>query len=118
MAFSGPTPSPAQTDEQPHATTINWLPICVFTALLMLLFAPVLVSMAKEWGTDEDMGHGMFVPVIAIWIAWQKRDELSKLPVKSSYWGFLFLLWGGLQLFAATLGVELFLARTAFLASL
>lgn len=117
---SGPIPSSlAQTDEkQQNVAPINWLPICMFAALLLLLFAPVLVSMATEWGTDEDMGHGMFVPVIAIWIAWQQRDELSKLPLKSSNWGFVFLLWGGLQLFIATLGVELFLARTAFLISL
>lgn len=119
MASSGSTPSsPPVTESLQPAATINWLPICIFTALLFLLFAPVLVSMAKEWGTDEDMGHGMFVPVIAIWITWQKRGELSKLPIKSSYWGFLFLLWGGLQLFIATLGVELFLARTAFIVSL
>ena len=119
MASSGPTPSsPAQIDERQHASPVNWLPICVFTALLLLLFAPVLVSMATEWWTDEDMGHGMFVPVIAIWVTWQNRNELSKLPVKSNYWGFLFLLWGGLQLIIATLGVELFLARTAFIVSL
>jgi exosortase len=119
MASSGSTPSsPPVTESLQPAATINWLPICIFTALLFLLFAPVLVSMAKEWGTDEDMGHGMFVPVIAVWITWQKRYELWKLPIKSSYWGFLFLLWGGLQLFIATLGVELFLARTAFIVSL
>ncbi len=119
MASSGLTPPSRELATERHgAGGVNWLPILFFGALLLLLFAPVIVGMAKEWSSDDDMGHGFFVPVVAGWVAWQKRDELSKIPVKTNNWGFLFLLWGGFQLFAGTLGVELFVARTAFLISL
>jgi exosortase len=119
MASSGLTPPSGELTPERHGSGgVSWLPILFFGALLLLLFAPVIVGMAKEWSSDDDMGHGFFVPVVAGWVVWQKREELSKLPVKSNNWGFLFLLWGGFQLFAGTLGVELFVARTALLASL
>ncbi len=95
-----------------------WSKLAWLAALLVILYAPVLSYMANEWVRDEDMGHGVFVPVVAAWIVWQKREELLRLPVKPNYWGLLLVIWGGLQLALGTLGVELFVSRTAFLVSL
>jgi exosortase len=64
------------------------------------------------------MGHGFFVPVVAGYIAWQKRDQLRALPASPDWWGLAVVLYGGLQLYIATLGAELFLARTAFVISI
>lgn len=74
--------------------------------------------MWKEWMHDDDMGHGLFVPIVAGWIIWQKREELARQPVRFCKWGIPLLVLGGVQLIAATLGVELFLARAALLVSL
>jgi exosortase len=70
--------------------------------------------MALQWTTDENMGHGWFVPVIAGYIAWSRREQLSATPRKPSYWGLALVIWAGLQALAATLGAELFTARLAF----
>jgi exosortase len=92
--------------------------IAWFAVLLGLLYGSTLLSMGREWITDDDMGHGFFVPVVAAWIAWQKREEILGQPVKPSPWGLLLVVWGAIQLAIATLGAEMFLARTAFLISL
>jgi exosortase len=64
------------------------------------------------------MGHGFFVPVIAGFIAWQKRDKIAdKLP-SPNWWGLAIMLWAGFQLYIGTLGAELFLARTSFVISI
>jgi exosortase len=64
------------------------------------------------------MGHGFFVPLIAGFIVWQRREELAAVKPAPSWWGLAVVAYGGAQLYLATLGAELFLARTAFVISL
>ena len=63
------------------------------------------------------MGHGFFVPLVVGFIVWQKRAELLALQPAPNWWGLAVVLYAGLQLWIATLGAELFLARTAFVIS-
>jgi len=95
-----------------------WVPFVWFGLLLLICYAPVLVRLARQWMDDADMGHGFFVPLIAGYIAWRKREELLSVPPQSNAWGLLVGAFGALQLLVATLGAELFLARTAFIVSL
>lgn len=97
---------------------IPWISIAWFGALLVACYAPVLARLVRNWIDDPDMGHAFFVPVIAGYIAWQRRDEILACPPQSSPWGLLVVALGALQLYVATLGAELFLARTAFIVSL
>lgn len=96
-----------------RTSTASW-PVIAWTAVLIVVcYFPVLARLVHQWATDDDMGHGFFVPVIAGWIAWQKLPEIQNLPAKPDYRGAILLVWGALQLYVATLGAELFLARTA-----
>lgn len=97
---------------------IPWAALAWFGVLLVVCYAPVLDRLVHQWSTDEDMGHGFFVPVIAGYIAWQRHDEILAEPVRPNYGGLILILWGAAQLLLATLGAELLLARTAFLISL
>jgi exosortase len=74
--------------------------------------------MASQWSNDDDMSHGFFVPAVAAYIAWNRREELLALEVKPSYWGLVLLGWSVLQMTLGILGAELFLQRTAFIGSL
>jgi exosortase len=114
------TPAIDLRPSAPAAPTrpLPWMAIAWFAVLLGLLYGSTLLSMGREWITDDDMGHGFFGPVVAAWIAWQKREEILGQPVKPSPWGLLLVVWGAIQLAIATLGAEMFLARTAFLISL
>jgi exosortase len=78
----------------------------------------VLLRLVRQWSTDEDMGHGFFVPVVAGYIAWRKWKQVDAPAPAPSWWGLAVIIYGALQLFVATLGAELFLARTAFVISL
>lgn len=95
-----------------------WLSIAWFAALLFACYAPVLARLVSQWNTDDDMGHGFFVPAIAGWIAWQKRDELFAKPSSPNYLGLVLVIYGAIQLYIGTLGAELFLSRTAFVISI
>ncbi|HET8547476.1 MAG TPA: exosortase [Bryobacteraceae bacterium] len=89
-----------------------------FLALLVLCYAPVLNRLVMVWNSDEDMGHGFFVPPLAAYIAWQSRHELFAEPFRTNWWGLALVVYAALQLGIATLGAEVFLARTAFVLSI
>jgi exosortase len=93
---------------------LSWSPVFWFGGLLILCYLPVLIRLVLQWETDEDMGHGFFVPILAGYIAWQKRDELLSQPARPSWLGFALVVWSALQVAVATLGADLFLGRTAF----
>ncbi len=97
---------------------LPWSAILFFSALLTLSFFDVIAGMIFEWRHDDDMSHGFFVPLVAGYIAWQVRDRWLSLTPNPSSWGWLLIVWGGLQLIAGTLGAEMFIARTAFLISI
>src|SRR5579862_3934708 len=79
-----------------------------FTALLVVAYFPTLTHLVEQWSTDEDVGHGFFVPLVAGYIAWQRRDELLAMERKPARWGLGIMVWGALQGFIGTLGAELF----------
>jgi len=101
-----------------HERTISWSTLGWFAALMVACYAPVLWGLARQWDQDADMGHGFFVPVISAYICWQKRDELLAEKATPTWWGLPVVLWGAVQLYIGTLGVELFTMRTAFVISL
>jgi len=104
--------------ETPAKASFAYKELVVFGVLILLCYAPMIASMAGVWVNDSDMGHGFFVPVIAGYIVWQRREELRETPLRASWWGLLLVLWGAAQCLLATLGVELFLSRSALLFTL
>src|SRR5947209_516310 len=114
------TPSKALIEEPEisSAPALPWSTIAWFGALLIICYAPVLRLLVSQWMTDADMGHGFFVPIVAGWVVWQRRDRLMALQPRPNYWGLVLVIWGMLQMLIGSIGAELFLARTAFLISL
>jgi len=98
--------------------TFAWGTIAWVSVLLAVCYGPVLAALVDRWNVDPDMGHGFFVPVIAAYIAWQKRSQLAEKIASPNWWGLAVMLWAALQLYVATLGAELFLSRTSFVISI
>jgi exosortase len=110
-----------QLPEHAPASDARSLPLVAiawFTALLVVAYFPTLKHLVEQWSTDEDVGHGFFVPLVAGYIAWQRRDQLMALAWKPAWWGVGIMLWGILQSYIGALGAELFLQRTALLITL
>jgi exosortase len=113
---SVPVAPPAQA--KPSKIRVSWQPIVWFGALLILCYAPILYRLALQWASDEDMGHGFLVPIVAGFIAWQRRNILAATPRQPNAWGLVLVIFAALEALAATLGAELFTARLAFIVAL
>ena len=98
--------------------TISWPAVAWFGILLIAVYFPILRHLVAQWSTDDDVSHGFFVPLVAGYIVWQRREKLLSMEWKPAWWGIGLLVWAGLQAYLGMLGAELFLQRTAFLLSL
>jgi exosortase len=97
---------------------VSWPIVAWFGGLLILCYWPILYRMGTQWATDENMGHGFFVPVMAGIIVWQRRHLLLAEPRKPNPLGLFVVIFGGLLSLVATLGAELFSARVSFVIAL
>src|SRR6056297_58199 len=61
-------------------------------AAFVFVFYPVWLSLIELWINSEEYSHGFFIVPIALFIAWQKRDILAKIPVKGAWGGLLVVL--------------------------
>ncbi len=111
-------PVARSTEVTPSAPKVAWQPIAWFGVLLLGCYAPILYRMGVQWATDENMGHGFFVPILAGYIVWQRRGVLAAIPREPNGWGLVLVIWAAFQALAATLGAELFTARLSFLIAL
>ncbi len=95
-----------------------WVHIAWFGALVLICYWPTIFVLVKIWGSDDNMGHGFFVPIVAGFIAWQHRAELMSEAPQSNKWGLAVIAWGAIQSILATLAAELFTQRLAIVVTL
>lgn len=112
MTQNPPLPMPAAQSD------LDWLkavlPVTLwFGLLLALIYWRIVAQMAGDWIIDDDMGHGFFVPAVALYIVWLKRHEM--VACVPNWWALVLLAYAAVQLYVATLGVELYLARTSLI---
>jgi exosortase len=74
--------------------------------------------MARQWWTDDDMGHGFVVPLVVVWILWRERRRWQSVSLRPSAWGLALLGLGAAMHLGSALGAGLFAGSLAFLASL
>jgi exosortase len=84
-------------------------------ASFALLYRRVVGSLVDAWANDGNYSHGFLIVPLALYLAWERRDQLTQLARKPSYLGLLVALAGVCVLTAGTLGAELFLTRASML---
>ena len=95
--------------------TGTWFTVALLSTLVVIMYAPVLSSLARQWWDDPNYSHGVFVPVFASYVLWCERDRWRALPHLPSNFGFAIILCAiGLRVLG-TLGAELFTARLSLL---
>ena len=87
----------------------------ILSALLLLLYWPVLKHLVAQWWSDPDYSHGFFVPLFSGYIFWRQRERWMKTEIKPSNFGLLVMLGSIGLLLVGSLGAELFTARFSLL---
>jgi exosortase len=115
-AGTHPVISPEKTHgEMDRATwTIPWGQFTLLGALLVLLYHRIAVKLVSDWYNLPDFSHGFLIPFFAIFLLWDRRNELRLTPIEPSWTGTSLVVLGLLELLVGVFGADLFLQRTSF----
>ncbi len=97
------------------ARRLWWWGAASLSLLILFLYKDILAALVRQWWNDPDFSHGFFVPVLAAYLIWQKREALASLPVKPSWWGLAVMIGAVGILLLGVFGAELFLSRSSFI---
>lgn len=67
----------------------------VFVVAIFLALAAYfdgLLELTSRWSKQEEYSHGFFIPLISLWLLWQRRDALRESIGTPSWSGLLLLL--------------------------
>ena len=83
--------------------------------LVVILYAPVLRSMARQWWDDPNYGHAMLVPLFAGYVLWRERRRWHGVSVRPSDSGLAIMLSAIGLLILGMLSAELFTTRISLI---
>lgn len=64
------------------------LPALLLGLVMLWCYVPTFVWLWGRWfARDSYYSHGVLIPLVTVFLIWQKRDELQQVPVQSSKWG-------------------------------
>lgn len=66
--------------------------IAVLLLLWAILFAPIFPGLLDAWLRHSNNSHGLLVPLVSLYLIWQRRAELQLVERSSSLWGALLLV--------------------------
>ncbi len=101
------TPGPGRS------IAIPWWQIAIISAVILLMYLPILVQLAGDWYNDDNYSHGFLIIPISIWLVWRKREVLRTIPLESSKWGIPVILASLVVFILGTAGMEYFTARVS-----
>ncbi len=64
-----------------------WLPAAVSVLLLGLCYYAGIDKLLEIWGTSEEYSYGYLIPVISLFLAWQRKNELAAITFTPSWSG-------------------------------
>ncbi len=67
------------------------LAVVAYAFLIALLYYDGLAHMIRGWGS-EDYNYCYLVPVVILYMIWEKRDAIKRLPIQVSVSGFLLFI--------------------------
>lgn len=73
----------------------------------------VLYELVKDWIRDANYRHGFLIPVVSVYLIWQKRNEIRSLAPQPARVGLLGVLIAGAMLVVGTAGSEVFTQRVS-----
>jgi exosortase len=91
-----------------------WGQLALMGALLVLLYHHIAVKLVMDWYNLPDFSHGFLIPFFAIFLLWDQRNELRRIPIVPSWAGTALVVLGIFEMLVGVFGADLFLQRTSF----
>ncbi len=81
-------------------------------------FSGGLINQYGRWMSQEEYSHGFLIPLISLWMLWDRRDALGKSIDNPSWMGLILILLAFFMLLVGELSAIFILVQTGFIVSL
>ena len=81
-----------QNSDSDHLQPFNWSLIAVGLLLVLTTawaYWDTIVSLLKEWQSNDDYSAGQLVPMVGVFFVWVERERLRKCVLRPCWWGIL-----------------------------
>lgn len=95
-----------------------WLIAGGAVLIAFFAFGGGLLELVNRWSTQEEYGHSFFIPLIAGWMLWHRRDAILESLGRPSWWGLVLVLVSVLMLLLGELSALFILLHLGFLVAL
>ncbi|MDZ7339864.1 MAG: exosortase/archaeosortase family protein [candidate division KSB1 bacterium] len=92
----------------------KYTPLVLLSLLILGIYFHQLVDLVYQWWDDPNYGHGFLIPVVSLYLFWQKRDRLQHIEQRRNFWGLAILISGLALCILGTAAAEFFTVRFSF----
>lgn len=85
----------------------------LLTALVVAAWGRVLGLLVHQWMHDPNYAHSIFLPFLALFLAWRRRGALAITPARREPFGLVLMLVAAVLLVAGSAAAEHFTARVS-----
>jgi exosortase len=85
----------------------------VLFLVIIVIYLDIFKNLYYDWINDPNYSHGLLVPFISIYFAWQKRKDLSRDKIKPANSGLILILFSVFILFLGVAAQEYFTKRAS-----
>lgn len=93
---------------------VAWLYFVAALGLLLMIYIDGLDRMQSAWFNKEEYSHGVLIPAIALFLVWQKSDQLHLISFRNCWAGVFVLLLGIFLYFAGEMATLYIIVQYAF----
>ncbi|MFZ5980561.1 MAG: exosortase/archaeosortase family protein [Candidatus Zixiibacteriota bacterium] len=86
--------------------------------LLLVIYLPTLHELVRDWATDGNYSHGFLIPLISLWLLWQKKKELTGITCIPDNRGLIVVILGLILFIVGNAAAEYFTVRFSFIVTL
>jgi len=81
-------------------------------------FSGALLELVRRWTTQEEYSHGFFIPVVAVWLLWTRRDALFASIGRPAWAGLVLILLAMFMHITGELSAIFVFSQLAFVVAL
>lgn len=86
--------------------------------ILLIMYYPIFLKLVSDWWNDPNYSHGFLIPIISLYLIWDRRNLLKDIPLQPSGIGLFITCLAGLLFLIGQIAGEQFTQRISFIIAL